>query len=242
MKRKRLSKKEVQEILTKGATLHQDYTVQIKSTTVTGVEFNPKIYVLPDDTFLWVFDGEFYPKGKGEIFTRQEIEDYFILRERNKENRKIRKGNAGDNWHFYTKYGATLIENIDNLINDLADKLHIPKAQLDFSYNSLDIVSDKLKPLGIEETMKNYYDHVVAYIGEVIKRRVDGFWEVNTTHAGGDYLYIAVKEVVHLHYMPTNVFWSDMTPSTFINLRKTTADEVRRHPLLNFYRRTKSSC
>ena len=77
MKRKRFSRKEVQDILSKGATLHKDYTAQIKSKAVTGVEFNPKIYVLTDDTFLWVYDGEFYPKGKGDIFTRQEIEEYF---------------------------------------------------------------------------------------------------------------------------------------------------------------------
>ena len=240
MKRKRLSKKEVQDILKNGATIQEDYNSQIKSETVTGVAFKPKIYLLPDDTFLWVYDGEFYPKGKGDIFTRKEIEEYFELRKKNLENKKIRKGNAGDNWHFYTKYGAKLIDNIDILIKELADKLQIPSDQLDFSYNSLDIISDKLKPLGIEATMKNYYDPVVAYVGEVIKRRIDGFWKINSTHAGGDYPYVAVAEVDHFHYMPTNVFWYDMTPSRFINLRKTTADEVRRYPLLKFYRQTKS--
>jgi hypothetical protein len=240
MKRKRLSKKEVQDILKNEATIQEDYTSQIKSETVTGVAFNPKIYTLPDDTFLWVYDGEFYPKGKGDIFTRKEIEEYFELRKKNIENKKIRKGNAGDNWHFYTKYEAKLIDNIDYLIKELADKLQIPGNQLDFSYQSLDIVSDKLAPLGIETTMKNYYDHAVAYIGEVIKRRIGGFWQINSAHAGGDYPYIAIKEVDHFHYMPTNVLWYNMTPSRFINLRKSTADEVRRYPLLKFYRRTKS--
>jgi hypothetical protein len=240
MKRKRLSKKEVQEILSKGATLHDEYTAQINSKTATGVEFNPKIYVLPDDTFLWVYDGEFYPKGKGDIFTRLEIEDYFILEQRNIENKKIRMSNAGENWHHYTKYGAKLIENIDKLVTDLFEKLDIPQNKLDFSYASLDLISDKLKPLGIEVTQKDYYDHLVAYIGEVIKRRIDGFWKINMTHSGGNYPYIAVEEADHFHYMPTNVVWYDMTPARFINLRKTTADEVRRYSLLKFYRGTKS--
>jgi hypothetical protein len=240
MKRKRLSKKEVPHILSKGATLHEDYTAQIKRKTVTGVEFNPKIYVLPDDTFLWVYDGEFYPKGKGDFFTRQEIEEYFALRQKNIENKKIRKSNAGDNWHFYTKYGAELINNIDRLVKELSERLDISLKKLDFSYKSLDLLSEKLKPLGIEETQNSYYDHLVAYIGEVIKRRINGFWIINTTHAGGDYPYIAVEEVDHFHYMPTNVVWYDMTPARFINLRKTTADEVRRYPLLKFYREKKS--
>ena len=240
MKRKRFSRKEVQDILSKGATLHKDYTAQIKSKAVTGVEFNPKIYVLPDDTFLWVYDGEFYPKGKGDIFTRQEIEEYFFLRQKDIENKKIRKSNAGDNWHFYTKYGAKLIDNVYRLVQELSDRLDVPLEKLDFSYESLDLISEKLKPLGIEETQKDYYDHLVAYIGEVIKKRINGYWKINTTHAGGDYPYIAVEEVDHFHYMPTNVVWYDMTPARFINLRKTAADEVRRYPLLKFYRKTKS--
>lgn len=240
MKRKRLNKKGVQEILSKGATLHEEYTALIKSGTPKAVEFNPKIYVLPDETFLWVYDGEFYPKGKGDIFTKQQIENYFSLRQKNIGNKKIRKSNAGENWHFYTRYGAKLVNNIDKLVTELAEKLDISQSKLDFSYTSLDFISEKLKPLGIEVTQKNYYDHLVAYIGEVIKRRINGFWKINTTHVGGDYPYIAVEEVNHFHYMPTSVVWYDMTPDRFINLRKTTADEVRRYPLLKFYRETKS--
>ena len=45
---------------------------------------------------------------------------------------------------------------------------------LDFSYESLDLVSDYVEGIGIDRAQHELYDHLVAYVGEVLGRACMG--------------------------------------------------------------------
>jgi hypothetical protein len=109
----------------------------------------------------------------------------------------------------------------------LAEKLHLAPTQLDKSYKSLDLVSQACETLGLEHIFAQLYDAVVAYVGEVIRLRVQGKWAINTTHAGGPYPFISTG-FENVQYMPLNVVYEALYALDRINFRKQVANEVRR--------------
>jgi len=69
------------------------------------------------------------------------------------------------------------------------------------------------------------YDALVFYVGEIIIKRIDGKWEVET-RAGDNYPYVTVDNS-EIYYMPVNIVWQEIDNIYPCNLRKATADEVR---------------
>jgi len=107
---------------------------------------------------------------------------------------------------------------------------------LDKSYASLDLISHKLEQYGKEKAYANLYDSLVAYVGEVIKLRVQGTWVINTTHTGGSYPFV---DALGVQYMPINAVWSAIHGIDKINLRSETTKIVRENGwLLNLARGT----
>jgi hypothetical protein len=99
------------------------------------------------------------------------------------------------------------------------------KDELDLSYQSLDVVSAYLEGIGIERAQREIYDHLVAYVGEVLKLRIQGHWEVNDRDwQPYPYLVGAMYDPV----MPINVVWEQLTSPDLGNLRAAAANEVRR--------------
>lgn len=138
------------------------------------------------------------------------------------------RGNSVDHWIYYSKYKAQLVNKIDELIDELVKCLDILRDQLDFSYKSLDILSSKAEDYGFEKIQAELYDNLVAYVGEVIRRRVKGYWVVREDYPGCEYPIVSVNQSV---LMPVNVVWQELGGLESMNLRKEATNEVRRFSL-----------
>jgi hypothetical protein len=113
---------------------------------------------------------------------------------------------------------------LPELEDELAQLLQLDKRRLDKSYASLDLVSTACAALEPNTIFQQLYDHLVAYVGEVIRQRVNGWWQLNTTHAGDNYPCISLEPV---QYMPINVAWMAMHGMGPIDSRKEAANEIR---------------
>jgi hypothetical protein len=225
LNQKRLTKKEVLEIIRTEGQIHEEYTKFFEEKYVTGRVKQDKVYELPGDRFLYVFDEDGL-RGKGDIYPK----DYF-LRWKNKIE-KIRKdyknnrGSSVSHWFYYSKHKGDMLKHQEELLVELADHLKIDQNKLDNSYKSLDLVSLACSHLDYEFIFKNLYDNLVFYVGEVIKQRVNGKWGINNTHAGGEYPFISIG-LERVQYMPINATWSALDGLDPIDFRKQAANEVR---------------
>jgi hypothetical protein len=225
LNQKRLTKKEVQEIIMTEGRIHDEYTKFFEETYVTGYVKQDKVYELTGDRFLYVFD-ETGLRGKGDIYSK----DYFLKWkkriERIREDYKNNRGSSVSHWLYYSKYKSHILDHQEQLLTELSDRLKIDQNKLDRSYKSLDLVSAACSQLDFEFIFRNLYDNLVTYVGEVIKLRVDGAWAINKTHAGGEYPYISIG-LEQVQYMPINATWSSFDGLDPIDFRKQAADEVR---------------
>lgn len=230
LNQKRLTKKQVQEIIETEGKLHEEFTAFFERTYTTGYKEQPLVYELPNDRFLFVFD----PKsvvlpGKGDIYPK----DYFLCWMRWVQ--KVRddyangRGSSVEHWRYYSKHKIELIHKIDELIDELAEKLEILPRQLDFSYLSLDVVSSKAENYGIAQLQSELYDNLVAYVGEILRKRVDGKWASDDSVEDRNYPYISKNAYGFL--MPINVVWEELDGLQPMNLRKRTTNEIRRFSL-----------
>lgn len=235
LNQKRLTKKEVRYLIDTEGKLHQEYTDFFKEKYVTGYIKRDKVYELPGDRFLYVFDeNDSSIPGKGDIYSK----DYFLRfvkwNQRVRDDYKNNRGSSVDHWRYYSKYRAKILDHIDELVTELSGTLNLDKSKLDKSYQSLDIVSRACEAYGLDNTIKDLYDNLVIYVGEVIKERVNGHWDINKINSGGDYPYIGV-DLPEVQYMTVNVVWSALSGLDDINLRKEAGDEVkRRGPEIQF--------
>jgi hypothetical protein len=228
LNQKRLTKKEVRDLIDTEGKLHEEYTDFFEETYVTGFVKRDKVYELSGDRFLYVFDeNDSMLPGKGDIYPK----DYFLRfvkwNQRVRDNYKNNRASSIDHWRYYSKYGAKILDHIDELVVELSMTLNLDKDKLDRSYKSLDLVSKACEVYGLDNSIEYLYDNLVIYGGEVIKERVYGHWEVNKINYGGDYPYIAV-DLPEVQYMAVNVAWSALSGLDEINLRKEAGDEVKR--------------
>jgi len=235
LNQKRLTKKEVQHLIDTEGKLHEGYTNFFEERYVTGFVNRDKVYELPGDRFLYVFDenGSMIP-GKGDIYPK----DYFLRfvkwNQRVRDDYKNNRASSVDHWRYYSRYGAKILDHIDELITELCAILNLDKSKLDRSYQSLDLVSKACEAYGLDNTIKNLYDNLVICTGEVIKERVNGHWDINKINYSGEYPYIGV-DLPEVQYMAVNVVWSALSGLDEINLRKEARDEVkRRGPEIQF--------
>lgn len=175
-----MTRTQVQELIVKEGKLHEELTQFFKETYPPGQVKQDLVYELPNDRFLLVFDAsDVSTPGKEDIYPK----DYFLrmIRWTSKvrEDYKNKRGSSFAHWFNYSKNKLQLVKKVDDLVDELSQKLRIEKPRLDFSYKSLDEVSEKSEKLGVDEIEKELYDNLVAYVGEVIKRRVNGHWEID---------------------------------------------------------------
>lgn len=226
---KRLTKQQVQELIESEGTLHTEFTDFFEETYSTGYKNQPQVYELIGDRFLFVFD----PKGislpgKGDIYSREYFLHWIRWRQRVREDYAHGRGNSVGHWKYYSKHKVGLINKIPELIDELIGCLNISPDQLDSSYKSLDIVSRKAEDHGLEKIQVELYDNLVAYVGEVMRHRVAGRWVIREDYPGCEYPIISANEGV---LMPINVVWQELYEYEPMNLRKETANEVRRFSL-----------
>jgi hypothetical protein len=174
--------------------------------------------------------------GKGDIYPKAYFLRFVKWTQRVRDDYQNNRGSSVSHWWFYSKYRSTILGHIDELISELPIVLGIDEKKLDKSYQSLDVVSNACEAYGLENCIRNLYDNLVVYAGEVIRERVHGQWEINQTHAGGEYPFISVG-LPRVQYMAVNSVWSALSGLEDINLRKETADEVkRRGPEVKFHK------
>ncbi|NJO74755.1 MAG: hypothetical protein HC833_13920 [Leptolyngbyaceae cyanobacterium RM1_406_9] len=254
---KRLTKKQVQELIESEGKLHEEFTKSLETTYSAGYKDQPLVYELSNDRFLLVFD----PKGisipgRGDIYSKDSLLRLIRFHQKVKEDAVNGRSSSVDHWRYYSKQKTQLVNQIDALTDDLARSLSISHTQLDFSYKSLDIVSSKAEDYGLENVQTELYDNLVAYVGEVLRRRVEGHWVVEKDYPDREYLVVYVREVLRHEVeedwlaeedysdcgyplirakegelMPINVVWQELSGLEPMNLRKETANEVRRFSL-----------
>ncbi|NJN85195.1 MAG: hypothetical protein HC881_01265 [Leptolyngbyaceae cyanobacterium SL_7_1] len=227
---KRLSKKQVQALIESEGRFHEEFTKFFEETYGNGRKKQPQIYELPGDRFLFVFDPKGYLlPGEGDIYAKE----YFLrlLRwvQRVRDDYANHRGSSVEHWRYYSKHKVQLVDQVDALINQLARCLDILYEQLDYSYKSLDVVSSKAESYGLEKVQVELYDNLVAYVGEVLRRRVKGDWAIRKDRPGDEYPAIDVNGVM---LMPINIVWQELGGLEPMNLRKETANEVRRFSLM----------
>ncbi|WP_414590451.1 hypothetical protein [Anabaena sp. CCY 9614] len=226
---KRLTKKQVQELVESEGKLHQEFTKCFEETYSNGYKNQPLVYELSNDRFLFVFDPqEISIPGKGDIYSKEYFLRMIQWTQKVREDYANGRGNSVAHWRYYSKHKVQLVNHIDELINELTICLDIANDQLDFSYKSLDILSSKAEDYELEKIPAELYDNLVAYVGEVMRRRVKGNWVVREDYPGCEYPLIGVNQGM---LMPINVVWQELAGLEPMNLRKEAANEVRRFSL-----------
>ncbi|MBI3911833.1 MAG: hypothetical protein HY320_13000 [Armatimonadetes bacterium] len=78
--------------------------------------------------------------------------------------------------------GSSFPDCVPGLIDQLALRLRIPREQMDGSLDSLEVVDATLRRMedaeGIAPDDPDLIAPVVAYVGEVLRKAVDGEWEM----------------------------------------------------------------
>ena len=227
---KRLTKRQVQALIESEGKLHQEFTDFFEETYSTGYKNQPQVYELANERFLFVYD----PKGisipgKGDIYSKEDLLQMIRWTQKVRDDYANDRGSSGEHWRYCSKHKAQLVDRIGELVDELVRCLDIAHEQLDFSYKSLDIVSNKAENYGLEKVQSNLYDNLVAYVGEVIRKRVKGHWQVISDNDPSlNYPAISANEGI---LMPINIVWQELTELEPMNLRKEAANEVRRFSL-----------
>ncbi|EHQ25379.1 hypothetical protein [Mucilaginibacter paludis] len=224
---KRLTKRQVLEIIKTEGKFHDEYTKFFEEKYTSGFVQQDKVYELPGERYLYVFDEkELSIGGKGDIFSKDDFNRRVRWHKRVREDYANDRRNSVDHWRFYSKYKNDFIGHIKEHIVSLAKQLGVDGAILDCTYESLDLVTNGCMQYEIEELFNNLYDNLVAYVGEVIRKRVNGTWDTN--NIADPYPLIRVHSK-RIQYMPINVVWGTLNGLKNIDFRKETANEVRRH-------------
>lgn len=227
---KRLTKKQVQDLIQCEGKLHEEFTKIFEETYSTEYKDQPLVYELPNDRFLFVFDPKGYSiPGKGDIYAKEFFLKLLQRAQTTREDIANNRANSVSHWKYYSKHKIELVKKIDELINELAEQLHITRQQLDLSYISLDVVSKKAEAYGIDHIQTALYDHLVAYVGEVMRHKKNGQWTINSYSKSEKYPYISAG--VNGVLMPINVVWQELSSLKSMDLRKETANEIRRFSL-----------
>jgi hypothetical protein len=225
LNQKRLTRKQVQELIALEGRLHQEFTHILEETYMTGYKNQPQVYELSNDRLLFVFDPkEISIGGKGDIYTKAYFSASIRRRQKVKEDHANGRIHTTDHWTYYSKYKEQLVNKIDELVDELGKCLDISRNILDFSYKSLDILSSKCEDYGIEKIQVELYDCLVAYVGEVIRRRLKGDWIIRESYQGHQYPLIDINDGIS----PILVVWQCFHEIEPMNLRKACTREIRR--------------
>jgi hypothetical protein len=218
---RRLTRRQVQELISSGARPRPDLSLALESTLL-----QPLVYELAGDRYLLVF-GEQVPGlgGKGDIYAADDFHRFVRWTAKVDEDAKHGRQSSVDHWTYYSALKHRLTANIDTLVAQLRSTMSRTADDLDFSYQSLDVVSAYVEGIGVERAQQEIYDHLVAYVGEVLRLRIRGRWQVNSRdRQPHPYLVGAMHDPA----MPINVVWQELSGLAPVNLRTAAANEVRR--------------
>jgi hypothetical protein len=114
--------------------------------------------------------------------------------------------------------GPRFIEAVPSLIDELAGHLKLPRESLDGSFESLHVVDAALKKIRprkrILET-PNFFAGIVAYTGEVMRKRTGGKWKL-----------MEVADNIHEPYIDID-FKQGLYLNTFLEASKVLHEQKR---------------
>jgi len=163
--------------------------------------------------------------GKGDVYSGDDFRRF--VRWTAKVDEDARHGRQGSvrHWAHYSPLKDRLTSNIDALVAQLRSAMSRTSDDLDFSYQSLDVVSEYVEVIGVERARQELYDHLVAYVGEVLKARIHGRWQLRRDHPQPHPYLVGAK---HDRTMPINVVWQELSGLAPVNLGTVAANEARR--------------
>jgi hypothetical protein len=163
--------------------------------------------------------------GKGDIYSGDDFRRFVRGTAKVDEDAKHGRQSSVGHLAYYSALKDRLIANIDTLVAQLRSTMSRTADELDFSYQSLDIVSAYVEGIGVERAQLEICDHLVAYVGEALRLRIHGHWEVNDSHRQP---HPHLVGAMHDPTMPINVVWQELSGLAPVNLRAAAANEVRR--------------
>jgi hypothetical protein len=220
---RRLTKKQVAALVAEGARPRPDLEQEFADAGI-GLR-RPRIYELQGGRILQVFtDQESGLGGRGDIYTIDYFQRFIAWSKRVDANAKAWRNSSVSHWFYHSKLRTDIPSKAPALIEELRGWLRVPR--LEMSYAGLDAASRYVDAIGFERAQETIYDHLVAYVGEVMRSRTHGSWMVETRNGQEPYPYVAAPK--HSCIMPVNVVWSELDGLDSADLRREAANEVRR--------------
>jgi hypothetical protein len=218
---RRLTKKQVAELVAAGAIPRAD----LEQALVDARMSRRRIYELEGGRILRVFDdAESGRGGKGDIYNIDYFRRFIAWAARVHADAKAGRNGSVAHWLHYSKLRTAIPMNTQQLLDELSVILQCPR--LEMSYAGLDVASRYVDEVGFDTAQREIYDHLVAYVGEVIRARTQGQWMIATANGPEPYPYIAAPK--HAVIMPVNVASSALRGLDSADLRHGAANEVRR--------------
>ena len=169
---KKLTKPQVQELLKNGGAV---YDKQVSHIINMDIGFNAlDIYKLADGNYLYV--SAVQAPGKGDIWPKAYVEKEVARLQRQQKKPILKDMSNVEHWYYFSKVKKRFPTQVSPLISSLFSELALSKRHMDYSYDSLDRLSKRLNELGGEVVERELYDGIVAYLGEMLIRKVDGTW------------------------------------------------------------------
>lgn len=222
---RRLTRKQVSALVAEGAMVRRDLMECFRKVYHSGKINQPLVYELDGDRFLFVFDdNDLSIPGKGDIYPGDYFRRYARWSQRSRDD-QLRHVSSVDHWFHFSSLKATLSSSIPRLTDELARTANLPRDALDLTYASLDPLSRQVELLGADAATQTIYDHLVAYVGEVIRLRTKGTWSADASDPSTPYPYVSAN--LHAPIMPINVVWAQLDDLDPVDLRRAAADEVR---------------
>lgn len=212
--KKRLTKKETQALIENGALLDDEL-----SQLFSLQDFDKRrVYHLPDDTILFVYES--YPAGKSDVYSEEVFKQWVIAVKASKRYGSLGI-NSSFNWYLhFSRYKTALPQHIDKAIEELRIFLGTDPKQFDYSLKSLDLLSERIRTIGIENNEPYIVDGLVAYCGEIIRQTMQGEWK----HLDQEDIPAIFKEVSWFFrnnwYHPVNQVWEAFYDPANFPLRK----------------------
>lgn len=105
---RRLTRREVEELITSGAEPRADLTAALNETVLQS-----RVYELPGDRFLLVFGDVSGLAGKGDIYAGDDFRRFVHWSAKVDEDAKHGRQGSTDHWAFYSTLKDRLISGID---------------------------------------------------------------------------------------------------------------------------------
>jgi hypothetical protein len=213
---RRLTKRQVQDLIASGARPRPDLTAALDEAVLHA----------PGDRFMLVFGDFSGLDGKGDIYAADVFQRFMRWSAKVEEDAKHGRQSSVGHWAYYSPLKDRLISHVDRLVAELRSRMAQTADVLDLSYRSLDVVSDYVEGIGIERAQHEIYDHLIAYVGEVMRSRIDGRWAIKKDEGPPFFPYLVAAKYDPV--MPINVVWHDLSGYARANFRTTAANEIRR--------------